>query len=272
MFESYQIISSTDKILSRYSLSLSDHTYPINKPCTIQKGVSGYVITSENDRELRRMKFGLTPHWSKTPMDIINARAEGDKNQDNDPYYNGPNSIFLKPAFKKAIQQYRCLVIADSYIEIINNQTNLIAFPENHLPCVFAGIYDYWHDPLTKIQIPGFAIITIPADEALQSIGINRMPLLLSYFNCTNWVKPQKPMNYYLPLLNTVNNQPVSVITFDTNGNAIKTNQTKSIEETGINPLPKRYYSKKHNQSPFDNMTLAERIEREKAMKFNSKL
>ena len=114
MLESYQISSSTDKILSRFSLSLNEYTNPIKSACTIVKGTKGYIITSESDRELRRMKFGLTPHWAKTPMDILTARAEGDKNLDNDPYYNGPNSIFLKPAFKKAIQHYRCLVVVVS--------------------------------------------------------------------------------------------------------------------------------------------------------------
>lgn len=99
MIESYQIKSTTDQILSRFSLSLNQFTLPIIGPCAIEKEVIGYVITSENERELRWMKFGFTPHWVKEKMNLLIARAEGDKNMENDPYYNGTNSIFLKAAF-----------------------------------------------------------------------------------------------------------------------------------------------------------------------------
>lgn len=266
MFESYQINSTTDKILSRFSLSLNEYTNPIKNACTIIKGTKGYVITSESDRELRRMKFGFTSHWAKTPMDILTARAEGDKNLDNDPYYNGPNSIFLKPAFKKAIQHYRCLVVADSYIENSSKEQQLIRFPENNFPIVFAGIYDYWTDPDTKIISPGFAIITVPANEILQNIGIKRMPVVLSFYNCTNWVKPQKPLNYYLPMLNRESTELIHVISLKDLGKTMKQEQSKIKSEQSSEPLPKRYYNKRQLHTPYDNSTMGERIERAKRL------
>jgi putative SOS response-associated peptidase YedK len=266
MLESYQISSSTDKILSRFSLSLNEYTNPIKSACTIVKGTKGYVFTSESDRELRRMKFGFTPHWAKTPMDILTARAEGDKNLDNDPYYNGPNSIFLKPAFKKAIQHYRCLVVADSYVENSSKQQQLIRFPENNFPIVFAGIYDYWTDPDTKTISPGFAIITVPASEMLQQIGIKRMPLVLSFYNCTNWVKPQKPLNYYLPMLNRESAELVNVISLKDLGKTGKQEQSNIKTEQSSEPLPKRYYNKRQLHTPYDNSTMGERIERERLL------
>ncbi len=267
MFESYQIARSTDKILSRFSLSLNEYTIPINGKCIVEKGSTGYVITSENERELRRMRFGLTPHWAKTPMDILTARAEGDKNLDNDPCYNGPNSIFLKPAFRKAIQQYRCLVVADSYIEEFNKQQQLITFSENNFPGVFAGIYDYWTDPETKIVQPGFAIITIPATGMLQHIGINRMPVILSYFNCINWIKSPKPLNYYLPMLNRSSIELVNVISLKDTHRTGNQEQKVIKSSQSAEPLPKRYYSKRHLHTPYDNSTIEERLEREKHLK-----
>jgi putative SOS response-associated peptidase YedK len=264
MFESYQITSSTDKILSRFSISLNEYTNPIKSACTIIKGTKGYVITSESDRELRRMKFGFTPHWAKTPMDILTARAEGDKNLDNDPYYNGPNSIFLKPAFKKAIQHYRCLVVADSYIENSSKEQQFIRFPENNFPIVFAGIYDYWQDPETKIISPGFAIITVPANEMLQQIGIKRMPGVLSFYNCTNWVKPQKPLNYYLPMLNRESAELIQVISLNDLPGKGKQEQNENKSDQTSGPLPKRYYNKRQLHTPYDNSTMEERIERAK--------
>lgn len=50
------------------------------------------------------MEFEMTPLWAKASMDLINARAKGDKNKNDDSYYNGANSIFIKAAFKKPIQ------------------------------------------------------------------------------------------------------------------------------------------------------------------------
>lgn len=268
MIESYQIYSSTDNILSRFSISLNEYTIPINRACTIKTGAKGYVITSENDRELCRMKFGLTPYWAKSPMDIIHARAEGDRNLDNDPYYNGPNSIFLKPAFKKAIQHYRCLIIADTYVEKMNDMSFLITISEGNFPGVFAGIYDYWKDPETGILYPGYSIITIPANEMLQSIGIKRMPAILSFYNCANWIKPQKPLNYYLPLLDTTRFQPVNVIPFNIEGKPQVQHQQEKITDYADGPFPKRYYSKKHMRASVIKETIGERIEREKNLKF----
>lgn len=245
MIESYQIKSSTEKILSRFSISLNEYTLPINVPYTVEKGAMGYVITSENERELRRIKFGLTPYWSKKPMDILTARAEGDKNMDNDPCYSGPNQIFLKPAFKKAIQNYRCLVVADQYTEFSLKQPLEIALSENNFPVVFAGIYDYWQDPETKIIQPGFAIITIPATGILQEIGVKRMPVILSYFNCINWIRSPKSLNFYLPMLDQGSSEFINVSSLNHEGKEQKVNKS----DENISPLPKRYHSKKYNRS-----------------------
>jgi hypothetical protein len=47
-------------------------------------------------------------------MILINTRAEGDKNLENNPEFNGSNAIFLKSAFKKPIQSQRFMVIANA--------------------------------------------------------------------------------------------------------------------------------------------------------------
>lgn len=212
MIEKIILYSSTDDILKRYSIAINDYTLPLAHPHEAGNGSPTYVITSENPRELRSMKFGFTPHWAKEKMNLLTARAEGDKNAANDPYYNGPNSIFLKPAFKKAIQHYRCLVVADGFT--CKNSGKEIPVYSKEKSSVFAGIYDYWTDPASGISIPGFALITVPAVGMLRDAGISRMPVLLSFFNCTNWIRPERPLSYYLPMLDISMNELVSKLTF----------------------------------------------------------
>ncbi len=59
----------------------------------------------------------MTPTWAKQPLQIINARAEGDKNPANNPAFSGSKAIFLKAAFQKPLFFSRCLVIAIDFIE-----------------------------------------------------------------------------------------------------------------------------------------------------------
>lgn len=212
MIEKIILRSSTDEILKRYIVAINDYTLPISAPQLAGNGVSTYVITSENDHELRRMKFGFTPNWAKEPMNQLTARAEGDKNAANDAYYNGPNSIFLKPAFKKAIQHYRCLVVTDGFTCKTSGKEIQVYTMEK--PSVFAGIYDYWADPETGISTPGFALITVPSVDKIRDSGISRMPVLLSFFDCTNWIRPGKPLSYYLPMLDRSRNEIASLLTF----------------------------------------------------------
>jgi putative SOS response-associated peptidase YedK len=47
----------------------------------VAPGDLAYVITNDKPDELQAFQFGLTPHWAKKPMYLINARSEGDFNK-----------------------------------------------------------------------------------------------------------------------------------------------------------------------------------------------
>lgn len=57
----------------------------------ISGGDATYVVTMGKPQELQAFQFGMTPYWDKNTMDLIHARAEGDKNPVNDPNYQGPH-------------------------------------------------------------------------------------------------------------------------------------------------------------------------------------
>jgi len=100
-------------------------------------------------------------------------------------------------------------VIADAY------QPYLVFLPDKNRPFAFAGIYDQWKDPESKEIVTSFAIITTVANSLLQSIGVKRMPVILSRSEETYWVKSSSHLSDALVLLNpypaeNMNAYPVS--------------------------------------------------------------
>lgn len=269
MIQNFVIVSSLERIQKQFSVSLGDYSLPIAIPHLLTQHTCGYVITSEDNRSLRQMRFGLTPQWAKERMDIMNARAEGDKNPRNDPYYNGPNAIFLKPAFKRAIQNYRCLVVVDAFIAIGSLDQPFMAYvTKKRNPFVLAGIYDYWENPETKILSAGFAIVTVSANEFYQQIGIKRMPVIFTRENCTGWIRPSKPLNYYLPKLQACQDELINAypISCEYQNGLTDINILKPIgkrlrsEVVQVNSVPRSHYGKKQKHEQTTTIkTLAER-------------
>jgi len=203
MCKKYVLASDLEKIEIRFNVLLDPNTVEIPKLYSASFADYSYVITSENPNVLQVFKFGMTPFFSTEPVSLINARAEGDKNSRDDPNYNGSKSIFLQTAFKKPIQSQRCLVIADAYYEWSDqNKPYLVFLRDKNRPFAFAGIYDRWIDPKSKEIVSSFAIITTVANSLLQSIGVKRMPVILSRSEETYWVKSSNHLSDILGLLN----------------------------------------------------------------------
>lgn len=202
MCRKFVLVSNLEKIESRFSVHINPHTLPISSSYAVSGGDSSYIITSENTHELQVMKFGMTPWWAKNLKDIINARAEGDKNRTDDLDYNGSNAIFLKAAFKKPIQSQRCMVIADAYFEWSCDKKPYLVYLQNkERPYAFAGVYDRWKNPESGEVLVSFSIITTTANSLLQSIGVKRMPVILSKSNETDWKKSTRHLSEVLRML-----------------------------------------------------------------------
>ena len=144
----------------------------------ISPGQLAPVITSENPGELQLYRFGMTPFWAKKAMYLINARAEGDHNKEDDPGYKGAKGIITKPAFRKPIRSQRCLIIADAFIEgTVKEKLSkpfVVYLKINVRPFAFAGIWDEWTDRETGEISRGFSIITTTANELLQKLPHHR--------------------------------------------------------------------------------------------------
>ena len=149
----------------------------------VSPGQFAPVITNEKPDEVQMFQFGLTPFWSKKPMYMFNARAEGDKNKEDDPHYTGSKEIYKKPAFRKPIRSQRCLVIADAFIEGTTDERLdkpfVVYLKNENRPFAFAGIWDTWKSKERNEVLHTFSIITTVANKLIQKIPHHRSPVIL---------------------------------------------------------------------------------------------
>ena len=170
----------------------------------VSPGDSAYVITNDKPDELQAFEFAFTPSWAKKKMYLINARAEGDLNKENDPNYKGEMGILKKPSFRTAIRSRRCLVIANGYFEGPEEEKLSKPFhisKKNGEVFCFAGIWDTWIDHDTGEVDNTFGIITVVPNSISQQIGHHRSPLVLAKKDEKRWLDHKLPIEEVLSLL-----------------------------------------------------------------------
>ena len=65
MCRKFILVSTLDRVESRFGVRLNQNTIPIAESYCVSGGDSSYVITSEDPHELQVFKFGMTPYWAK---------------------------------------------------------------------------------------------------------------------------------------------------------------------------------------------------------------
>jgi putative SOS response-associated peptidase YedK len=115
-------------------------------------------------RQLRTVRWGLVPSWSKDKKGaarLINARRE---------------TVTVKPAFRRAAARRRCLLPADGYYEWQKTADGKIPYylhdPEGD-QLAFAGLYELWPDPALPEEDPAkwFWSATVITQQATDSLG-----------------------------------------------------------------------------------------------------
>lgn len=134
------------------------------------------VQAGEMARRLVPMRWGFLPHWYKSetagPL-LINARAQ---------------TITQKPAFRVAVRDRRCLIIATGFYEWTKSESGdrlpWYIHRRDGAPMAFAGIWQNWGraDPY-----PTCAIVTTQANAALSGIH-HRMPLIVEADDWPLWL------------------------------------------------------------------------------------
>ncbi len=143
------------------------------------------IIGAENPAVIRYMNWGLIPAWIKDEesakkfrVNTVNARAE---------------TIFEKPAFRKAAATSHCLVLADGFFEFREFEGKKYPYfirIGKGRPFALAGLYESWSNPATGEIIPGFSIITTVANPLMELIHNRkkRMPVILEEGDERDWL------------------------------------------------------------------------------------
>jgi putative SOS response-associated peptidase YedK len=186
----YILVQKAEVIEKAFNISIpAAAKYKANY--NIAPGSEALIITGDKPKEAQSFVFGFTPHWARKPMYLINARAEGDYNKNNDTAYSGDKGIIHKPAFRKAIRSQRCLVIADAFIEGTTQEKlrkPYLIYIKNRKPFAMAGIWDKWVNPETGIELCSFAIITTVANDLVAKLPHHRSPVILDKAMETAWL------------------------------------------------------------------------------------
>ena len=196
----YIVVSKIEKIEKRFG-STADNPNLFQQNFNVSPGDLAPVITSEKPESIQFYRFGLRPFWSKKPMYLINARAEGDYNKENDPKYHGNLGIKDKPSFRKPFRSQRCLIPADAFIEgTVKEKLSkpFVVYPieKSYRPFAFAGLYDHWVDKETGEIISSFSIITSTATPLLRKLPHHRSPVILKDKEAESiWLDSSAPLS-----------------------------------------------------------------------------
>ena len=132
------------------------------------------VVTREDERRYRPMRWGFLPVWYKAMNDgplLINSRAE---------------TVAEKPAFRKAVRERRCLVPVSGFYEWYRQGDEKLPhyfYRADGEPLVMAGVWQEWGED----ALSSFAVLTIEANALMAPIH-NRIPVVIEKDDWGKWL------------------------------------------------------------------------------------
>lgn len=137
------------------------------------------------------LRWGLVPSWAERQdigLKMINARAE---------------TVAERPAFRRAFERYRCLILADGFYEWQRapgrrKQPFRITLPDEPA-FAFAGLWSIWHAP-DGGTLRSCTILTVAANATVEPLH-DRMPVILPPGSETVWLDPSTPPAHLAELL-----------------------------------------------------------------------
>jgi putative SOS response-associated peptidase YedK len=183
-------------VCGRYTLATPDHQairarFPVGESIEIRQryniAPTDKVLTVTTDKhgaprgEL--LRWGLVPSWAKDPSigsKLINARVE---------------TAAEKPAFRRAFEHYRCLIIADGFYEWRRTpgarKQPFHITRDDHEPFAFAGLWSIWHADEQR-TLRTCTILTTAANPAIAPLH-DRMPVILAPGHEPDWLDLDAP-------------------------------------------------------------------------------
>ena len=199
------------------------------------------VVQAHDRRELKVMRWGLVPSWSKdTSMasHMINARSE---------------TAATKPSFRHAFAKQRCLIPADGFYEWhtpdaddpdakigktgkVLKQPYFIR-PADHTSLPMAGLYELWRDPSRVGQanevLITCTILTTSATANFEAIH-DRMPMTVTADAWEAWLDPDlQDRNEVAGLMKPAGQLELQIYPVSTAVNAVANNGPRLIDPLG---------------------------------------
>ena len=131
----------------------------------------------QRDRKLVPMRWGLHPHWKKTPPEgrpMFNARVE---------------TAAEKPSFRTPMRRRRALIPASGWYEwegVEKPKTPYYIFENDEPIFAFAGLWDQWRVD-EGITLLSCTILTTPAVGDVKHLH-HRMPVRLPRERWNDWL------------------------------------------------------------------------------------
>jgi putative SOS response-associated peptidase YedK len=140
------------------------------------------IESSDGERELQTMRWGLIPRWAKPGQSKgpapFNARAE---------------TLLEKPMFKSLVSRKRCLVPANGYYEwkqVAGRKQPYFFQPADHELFAFAGLYDEYEGDDGE-PVGTYTVVTTEANELTREYH-DRMPVILPREAEEEWVSREQ--------------------------------------------------------------------------------
>ena len=156
----------------------------VRRRYNVAPGDEALAVTTDKEGKPRGelLRWGLVPSWAKQPdtgLKMINARVE---------------TVGQRPAFRRAFERYRCLIIADGFYEWRRlpagpKQAFHIARADGGL-FAFAGLWSIWHGEDGR-TLRTCTILTTAANGAIAPLH-DRMPVILAPEAESAWLEPSE--------------------------------------------------------------------------------
>lgn len=154
------------------------------------------AVTTDRDGNPRGelLRWGLVPSWAGRPdtgLKMINARIE---------------TVAERPAYRRAFERYRCLIIADGFYEWRrtphgDKQAFHITRADGRV-FAFAGLWSIWHGEGDH-TLRTCTILTRAASSAIAPLH-DRMPVILDPGAECPWLERDRPRSQLHELLRSL--------------------------------------------------------------------
>ncbi|MGE4090272.1 MAG: SOS response-associated peptidase, partial [Candidatus Binatia bacterium] len=164
----FTLTADLDQIEERFSFHSTNLSCKPRYNIAPSQPVLAVIVDHEGKRG-EFLRWGLIPSWAKEETignRMINARAE---------------TVAEKPSFRRALQQRRCLIVADGFYEwkaTGKKKTPMFIALKARALFSFAGLWESWNSP-SGATIHSCTIITTTPNALMESIH-TRMPVILT--------------------------------------------------------------------------------------------